>query len=240
MLARLPESDEVAMAARYITAAERDQVGGDWYDVVVMPTGSITLAVGAVVGHDIAAATMMGQLRNVLRTLVWERREPPSAVVQRLDSAMRDLGLDTTATAILMNVDEPMAGEPDSVATLRWTSAGHPAPILIRGDGTAAILDDATDIMLGVRPDAVRREHTRPVPPGATLLLYTDGLIESRSQAAEDGQRRLLDAVGTHHDLEPNDLLDALIADLADDRPSDDIVVLAVRFGDEPLPTRPR
>jgi serine phosphatase RsbU (regulator of sigma subunit) len=237
MLSELPQPAGMTMAARYVTAVEQDQVGGDWYDALLLPTGAVTLVVGDVVGHDITAAAMMGQLRTALRTLAWENGHPPSVVVSRLDALVRDWHLDTLATLILVNVDEPGATDGSSVATLRWTNAGHPAPILIHTDGTGLVLDDATDIILGVEPASTRHDHTHQVPPGATLLLYTDGLIETRTQPHHQGRQRLLDTVRTHKELELNELLDTVLSDMIDENSADDIAVLAVRFGNQPLTT---
>jgi serine phosphatase RsbU (regulator of sigma subunit)/anti-sigma regulatory factor (Ser/Thr protein kinase) len=232
MLTRLPHSDFLQLAARYITAAEQDQVGGDWYDALVLPNGSTTLVIGDVTGHDIAAASVMGQLRNLLRALLWDRKEAPSATVSRLDRAMRDLRVDTLATMIVLSVDRSPAGQPEGTSTLRWTNAGHPAPMLMLGDGTVVILDDTTDVLLGVDPETVRRDHVCVVPEGATLLLYTDGLVETRDEGIDVGQARLRDALRTHHQLEPDALLDAVLAGLVGDQPRDDVAVLAVRFHD--------
>ncbi len=234
MLTHLPESDDLLFAARYLTAAEQSQVGGDWYDAVALPTGVTALVIGDVVGHDIHAAATMGQLRNILRAQLLERNHPPSDVVGRLDRAIRDLQIDTIVSLILVNVEAPSADEPTSVATLRWSNAGHPAPILIHADGTAIQLDESTDILLGVEPDSIRHDRVCPVPPGATLLLYTDGLVETRTHSIDAGQRRLLETVNAHHQLEPGKLLDAVLADMVGDRPGDDVAVLAVRFRDRP------
>jgi serine phosphatase RsbU (regulator of sigma subunit) len=190
------------------------------------------LVIGDVIGHDIAAAATMGQVRNVLRALIWDRNEAPALVVARLDHAIRELHIDTIATMVLVNVDPPLATEPTSVATLRWANAGHPAPVLIDADGDAIALDTRNDILLGVRPNAVRHDHAHSVPPGATLLLYTDGLIETRAHSIDFGQRRLLDSVRAHYQLDPGDLLDAVISDMVGDQPADDVAVLAARFGE--------
>src|SRR5664279_4806416 len=193
MLTQLPEPDKLQLAARYLTAAEHDQVGGDWYDALVLPDGSTTLVIGDVIGHDIVAAAVMGQLRNLLRALVWDRDEPPSAVVTRLDRAIRDLRINAIASMIVLSVEQRPVVEPTrSSTTVRWTNAGHPAPILIHADGTAVSLDDTTDLLLGVQPGTVRRDHALAVPLGATLLLYTDGLIETRTEGIDAGQQRLL------------------------------------------------
>jgi serine phosphatase RsbU (regulator of sigma subunit) len=232
MLTQLPEPANLQLAARYLTAAEQDQVGGDWYDALVLADGSTTLVIGDVVGHDIVAAAVMGQLRNVLRAFVWDRDEAPSAVVARLDRAIRDLHINTQATMIVVNVkartDHPSGGR----NLLTWTNAGHPAPILVHADGTAILLPAMSDVLLGVVPDRVRNDQNYLVPAGATLLLYTDGLIEHRSRGIDVGQQLLLDAVHAHHRLQPGDLLDAVISDMVGNRPADDVAVLAARFLD--------
>jgi serine phosphatase RsbU (regulator of sigma subunit)/anti-sigma regulatory factor (Ser/Thr protein kinase) len=236
MLTQLPESDDLLLAARYLTAAEQDQVGGDWYDAVVLPNGSTALVIGDVIGHDITAAATMGQLRNILRAQLLERSDPPSDVVGRLDRAIRDLRIQTMATLSLVKVQPPLPDGPVHVASLQWSNAGHPAPILIHADGTTITLTESSDLMLGVDPAAARRDHTHPVPPGATLLLYTDGLVETRTDGIHVGQQRLLDAARSHHHLDLGDLLDAVLTDMVGDRPSDDVAVLAVRFPAEPQP----
>ncbi len=230
MLTKLPEPRDLQLAARYLTAAEQDQVGGDWYDALVLPDATTTLIIGDVVGHDIAAAAVMGQLRNVLRAFVWDHNELPSAVVARLDRAIHDLHIGTQATIIVATV-EPAASEGDADHhVLRWTNAGHPAPILVHADGTAVVLSAAIDVLVGVRPETARRDHTHLVPAGATLLLYTDGLIERHDRDIDTGQQLLLDAVARHHRLPPGDLLDAVITDMVGSRPADDVAVLAARF----------
>ncbi|HZZ96227.1 MAG TPA: ATP-binding SpoIIE family protein phosphatase [Jatrophihabitantaceae bacterium] len=230
MLTQLPDTEGLVLAARYLTAAEQDQVGGDWYDAIALPTGATALVIGDVIGHDIQAAATMGQLRNVLRAQLLERNDPPSDVVARLDRAIRDLHIDTIATLIVANVEPPSTAEQDSVATLRWSNAGHPAPILIHADGTAIQLDDTTDLLLGFAPNSARRDHSCPIPPGATLLLYTDGLVETRTDSIDNGQLRLLETARRHHRRDPSDLLDAVLNDMVGDRPGDDVAVLAVRF----------
>jgi serine phosphatase RsbU (regulator of sigma subunit) len=230
MLTQLPEPDNLQLAARYLTAAEEDQVGGDWYDAVVLPNGSTSLVIGDVVGHDIVAAATMGQLRNLLRALIWDRDERPSGVVARLDRVIRDLRINTLATLILARVDAPDPAATHGDTRVSWTNAGHPAPILIQPDGTVVTLDDSTDILLGIDAESRRRDHTHLVPAGSTLLLYTDGLIELRGEHIDAGMQRLLGVIRRYSDLAPEPLLDAILVDMVGDRPGDDVAVLAVRF----------
>lgn len=233
LLSHLPEPPDLQLAARYLTAAEQDQVGGDWYDALVMPNGSTTLVIGDVIGHDIVAASVMGQLRNVLRALLWDRAEQPSAGLTRLDRANRDLHIDALATLIVANIELPRQGDPSRHRTMRWTNAGHPAPVLIHADGSAQLIAEHTDILLGVAPETTREDHTLVLSAGATLLLYTDGLVETPTRDFSAGQQQLLDAARRHHAQQPGELIDAIIRDVVIGHPTDDVAVLAVRLSPE-------
>ena len=181
LLAPLPAATGLTFAARYRPAARQDQVGGDWYDALVMPSGSLALVVGDVVGHDLAAAAMMGQVRTMLRTFACAVDESPSGTVARLDQAMADLGLAGMATLVMARL-EPDAGS--GCRLLSWTNAGHPAPVLVAPDGTAQLLERSPehDPMVGVAPGATRTDEHREVQAGSTLLFYTDGLVERRGE----------------------------------------------------------
>ena len=235
LLTELPQPDHLDIVARYRAAGAHDEVGGDWYDAVVMPGGATNLMIGDVSGHDMAAAAVMGGLRNMLRAFAWAIDEPPSSNVRRLDQAARDMELVGLATLIFARIEQDDQHERKGVRTLRWTNAGHPAPILVLRDGRCVVLDDGepADLMLGVRPDRNRRDQTADIPPDATLVLYTDGLIETRTADLDVGRDRLLDALTRHHSLSAGDMLDAVIDELITDEPSDDVALLAVRFNHE-------
>ncbi len=226
LLAQLPTAPHLQLAARYLTAAGTDQVGGDWYDAYVAPNADVTFTIGDVMGHDIVAAGLMGQLRNVLRALVVDRNESPAQLLSRLDRALQRLHVDTLATAALL------AATPDGDGgwTLRWSNAGHPAPMLLSPDGVVELLDGARSALLGVRPDITRADLARHVASGSVLLLYTDGLIETRNRDLDDGKARLAQAAAHHHRLAPGQFLDAVLADMVGGQPEDDVAVLAVRF----------
>ena len=204
-----------------------DQVGGDWYDAVVMPSGDTSLMVGDVVGHDLEAAAVMGQLRHMLRAIAWAVDDTPSRNVARLDEAMRDLDVDGMASLFYARIER--AGDAWS---LRWTNAGHPPPVLAEPCGRAALVSaGATDLMLGIEPGLPRADNRTLITPGSTLLLYTDGLVERRSEGIDAGLDRLLAATACHQGLPVEDFLDAVLADLVVDRLDDDVALLAVRFG---------
>jgi serine phosphatase RsbU (regulator of sigma subunit) len=98
--------------------------------------------IGDVAGHDIAAAAVMGQLRNMLRAFAWDRGdETPLASVTRLDRAMRELRLGTLATLAVVQIEQHAADDEQGLRTIRWTNAGHPPPVLVHPDGSAVVLD---------------------------------------------------------------------------------------------------
>jgi serine phosphatase RsbU (regulator of sigma subunit) len=228
LLPELPESECLELAARYRPAALRDQVGGDWYDAVVTPSGATSLMVGDVVGHDIAAAAVMGQLRTMLRTIAWTLGDGPAAQVQRLDRAMHDLAVDAMASLVYARVE---ADEGTDGRVLRWTNAGHPPPLLVGVDGTTTFLDDGVpDLMVGVQADTERSDQSILLAPGATLLLYTDGLVERRGEDITDGLARLADSARRHQALGVDEFLDAVLGDLVGRELADDVAVLAVHL----------
>jgi serine phosphatase RsbU (regulator of sigma subunit) len=224
MLTELPEPDDLHLIARYVPNTATDQVGGDWYDAVALPTGATMIAVGDVVGHDINAAASMGQLRGLLRALAWDRQESPSAVLARVERAMSGLKLDTLATAVLARIERPGA---EGVRRLCWSNAGHPPPLLVSDDGTVEVLETRNDLPLGAGIGLSRNDHVHPLTRGSILILYTDGLIEKRDQPRDKGTGRLAEALRLHRQLPLERLLDEVIK-IAGDAPDDDIAVLAI------------
>ncbi|OBG95625.1 ATPase, partial [Mycobacterium sp. E3251] len=167
---------------RYQAASRPLQVGGDWYDVVDLDDGRIAMVVGDCVGHGLAAATVMGQVRSACRALLFENPSPGAALSGMDRFAARLPGAQcTTAVCAVLN---PETGE------LIYSSAGHPPPVLVHADGTTQILDDGHTIALGVRADWSRPEARVTIPARATLLLYTDGLVERRRTALGQGISR--------------------------------------------------
>ncbi|WP_299037893.1 SpoIIE family protein phosphatase [uncultured Pseudokineococcus sp.] len=228
MLTDLPPRDSLELAALYRTAARTARVGGDWYDAVDAPDGGTTLVIGDVAGHDVGAAATMGQLRSMLRGFVSDRDEPPSALLARLDRAMDRLLPGRTGTAVVMHVAQPPEG-PDTSRRLTWSRAGHPAPLLRRADGQVTDLRGAGDLMLGVLPEMPREDRTVDLEAGATVLLYTDGLVERRDLGVSEGTAALEAAFAELGGLPLADLLDQLVLRLALDA-EDDVALLALRL----------
>lgn len=189
LLPQMPHVPGLQMAVRYLPAPDASQVGGDWYDAFVLPDGATALAVGDVVGHDLEAAAGMAQLRNVLRAYAWSQQEPPSQVVQRLDEAIEPLTDVTMATLVLARLSRA----DDGTWNLSWTNAGHPPPLLVSRDGLAHYLTGGHGLLLGTGLSGLmpRGDASAELPPGSTLLLYTDGLVEARGRTLDDGLNRL-------------------------------------------------
>jgi serine phosphatase RsbU (regulator of sigma subunit) len=150
---------------------------------------------------------------------------PLGTVLGALDRAVRDTGMATLATAVAARVVEPRNGSPGE---LRWCNAGHPPPLLVEPDGSARLLDPPSELLLGVAPDVERHDHAVALRPGATVLLYTDGLVERRHATLDDGLRLLVGAAAHLATRPVDELCDAVIARL-DPELTDDIALLALR-----------
>lgn len=183
LLPSLPGLPRGELAVRYVPASGASQVGGDWYDAFSLPDGVTALAIGDVVGHDLEAAAGMAQVRNLLRAYAWSRQGPPSDVVGLLDEAVEHMTDTAMATLIFARLE---GGEEDRLR-LRWTNAGHPPPLLVTEKGEADFLDEAPDPVLCTGLRHRRCDFVRTLPPRATLLFYTDGLVESAGLAVDDG-----------------------------------------------------
>jgi serine phosphatase RsbU (regulator of sigma subunit)/anti-sigma regulatory factor (Ser/Thr protein kinase) len=209
-------------AVRYQAATRPLQVGGDWYDVVDLEDGRIALIVGDCVGHGLAAATVMGQVRSACRALLFENPSPAAALagLDRFAARLPGARCTTAVCAVL----SPDSGE------LVYSSAGHPPPILVHADGTTRMLNDGHTIALGIRPHRPRPEARVTLPARATLLLYTDGLVERRRLSLDDGISRAASLLQDGLTAPLDDLADQIMSRLA---PSggyqDDVALLLYR-----------
>ena len=175
----LPQVPGLDLAVRYVPATEGADVGGDWYDAFPLPDGRIGLVTGDVAGHSIASASVMGQVRSMLRAYAIDDPDP-ARVLERANTALARLLPDVLASVVYAVLD-PATGD------LAYASAGHPPPLVTTGPGHAEYLDDTTGIMLGACTGISFTTGRRLLPPGARLLLYTDGLIEDRHRDICDG-----------------------------------------------------
>src|SRR4051794_24665171 len=196
LLTEPPEPDHAEIAVRYVPAAEAARVGGDWYDAFLQPSGTTMLVIGDVVGYDTAAAAAMGQLRGLLRGIATYSDAGPAEVLRGLDASMTTLQTKTLATAAVARFEQTPDELDRGVTRMRWANAGHLPPLVVNPDGSVAELASwRGDLLLGVDPDAHRRESVVTLDRGATVLLYTDGLIERRDADLDSGMVRLRDAL---------------------------------------------
>ncbi len=226
LLPTLPRLPGVSSAARYHAGSRDAQVGGDWYDVFALPDGAIGLAIGDVMGHDIAAAAAMGQLRSVLRSYAYEGSSP-SVVLDRLDRLVQDFEMAQLATAIYGR----LLLDPEG-ATLAFTNAGHLPPLVRTPDGAVTSLERTASPLIGAVPPgaAQRGERVVALPPGSELLLYTDGLVETRDRDLDEGIAALgRTFAATDGRLTPDEVCDELLAGAVSGG-QDDVALLLVRI----------
>jgi serine phosphatase RsbU (regulator of sigma subunit) len=245
MLSDLPAASGLQLGALYRPAAAGELVGGDWYDAYPLGPAArgpqpsagaglesvlaLALTVGDVTGHDMHAATIMGQIRSMLRQADLDHLDRgPAAAVTAVENACTALGLDATGTLVHAHLSPADGG----AWRLSWTNAGHPPPLLLERPGgppeRLATHDPLLWPGLTCRP---RTSQQRLLPAGATLLLYTDGLVERSGgdiDAAIDRTAAVLAAAPANHPLPA--LLEQLAAEIADPRAADDMVLLAARI----------
>jgi serine phosphatase RsbU (regulator of sigma subunit) len=215
--AGLPAVAGYEFAARYV--AGQGSVGGDWYDVFVLPCGSVGLAVGDVAGAGLSAAVVMGRLRSVLRAYALDY-DNPGDVLRKLDRKAQHFE-PGTMTTVLYAVLEPQSHR------LQLSIAGHPMPVLALPHRPATVLDLPIDVPIGVRATRPRRTSTIDLPPGALLCFYTDGLVERRHSVLDVGIERLRASVAADP---PESVCASVMNSLVGTAtPEDDIALLALR-----------
>jgi len=237
-----PEPDHGQIVVRYLPASAAARVGGDWYDAFVQPAGTTMLVIGDVAGHDTEAAAAMGQLRGLLRGIATYSGAGPAEVLRGLDSSMEVLMVGHLATAAVVRFEQTPEEREQGTTRMVWSSAGHPAPLVVHADGRIDVLGGGRgDLLLGVRPTSVRTEHTTVLERDATVLLYTDGLVERRGSDLDEGTSRLVDLVGdlSARGMGLEELCDGLLRGMVEDRPDDDVAIIAVRLHRQDQP-RPR
>ncbi|HLX51509.1 MAG TPA: GAF domain-containing SpoIIE family protein phosphatase [Streptosporangiaceae bacterium] len=220
----LPVIPGAELAARYIPG--HGAVGGDWYDVFVLPSGELGLVIGDVAGAGLAAAVIMGRMRSALRAYALETRDP-AEVLGRLDHKMQHFEPGAMATVLYMIID------PD-LNQAHMASAGHLPPVVASPGRPAALAQIPPNLMIGVSPDTRRQVTTVDITPGMVLCLYTDGLIERRGEVIDEGFARLCRAVPAQP---PDAGCAAVTAALIGNAPArDDIALLMFRRRPHALP----
>ncbi|MFI1564478.1 PP2C family protein-serine/threonine phosphatase [Streptomyces sp. NPDC020490] len=227
MLPRLPDLSPLEAAARYEPASRLLRLGGDWYDAMVLPDGATCVVVGDVTGHDVEAASLMGQIRNMLRAIALDRCEPPGLVMSRLDQALTRFADPPTATLVLGRIERGRAE--GGGYSFGWSNAGHLPPLLVGADGDARYLAPARHgIPVGIDASVSRFSHEHPLPSGSTLLLFTDGLVERRDQDIDTGLGDLAEQAARLAAAPLEELCDTLIS-RSRQVFDDDVALLALR-----------
>jgi serine phosphatase RsbU (regulator of sigma subunit)/PAS domain-containing protein len=227
----LPRTPETEIAAAYLPVVERVDIGGDWFDSFELPDGRFALAVGDVTGHDLRAATIMGQVRNAVRAYAFEDPSPGEVLrrVNRLLVRVADLDLVT----MVYGVFDPASHE------LTWANAGHPAPLLRRG-GDVVELGDPSGLILGAFGEDVRyAESTIRLAPGDTVLVYTDGLVDHRAADPREAMSTLMTLVATGPGTPKRLLAELTEHMLADGVQDDDVCLLALHRTTDTVPVQP-
>jgi phosphoserine phosphatase RsbU/P len=228
-----PQPDHLEIAVRYRPAASYQQVGGDWYDAFAQPDGATVLVIGDVVGHNVDAAAAMGQIRSILRGIAYDRPESPAQVLSRVDGVLGGLGVGTLATSLVARLEQTPDQEAAQQRTLRWSSAGHLPPLLLHGDGRVETLATPPERLLGAESAGPRSDHERVVTPGDTVVLYTDGLVETGRTGLDEGIERLSRELAALSGRPLEDLCERLLQRLVPGRADDDIALLALRVHTE-------
>ncbi|GAA2581252.1 ATP-binding SpoIIE family protein phosphatase [Streptomyces tubercidicus] len=240
-----PDIPGMTVAARYVPTGGGLEVGGDWYDMIPLPSGRIALVIGDVQGHDVRAAGLMGQLRIALRAYASEGHHP-DAVLSRAsrflaginETELRGHGEDQRfATCLYIEVD-PATG------LLDIARAGHPDPAIRMSDGTTLVRPTAGGLPLGIVPDTDYPTTRLVLEPGETMMVCTDGLIETGGHDLETGWARLRGVLEEWEGGEDGESLERLADALVQavhgppshhttgplvDRREDDIAVLLLR-----------
>lgn len=217
----------VSVAARYQAGSTTLEVGGDWYDVFLLPNGSVALTVGDVVGHGLAAAAAMGQLRTAL-TAFAHYGDRPGEVLARLDAFIASTEV-TDFVTVCYGVLDPTTG------VFEYASAGHPPILLLPPDGSPRWLSDALSPPLSGDERQLRPQAKLVLEPGSLLVLFSDGLIERRGEPLTEGLERMMAAGAAVAGLPAGEVCDQLVAMLGAEDVEDDIAVLAVRFAPNAL-----
>jgi signal transduction histidine kinase/FixJ family two-component response regulator len=215
-------STRMIVRARHHGSDSGVNVGGDWYDAIDLGDGRVTVAVGDVVGHGLNAVRTAVRLRGGLGLASLGMNDPTDTLsaLDRYAATVQGAHCTTVALAVV---------DPDQ-ASVSYSCAGHPPPLLVSPAGQVAYLEEGRSWPLGIRTQRPRvRAGRAPFPPGSLLLLYTDGLIERRHQPLETGFDRLAEVVASHWNLPLRRLKQAVFTHLLGDGADDDVALVAVR-----------
>lgn len=223
------QPDSLELSVRYRPATQGVSIGGDWYDAFLQPDGDTVVVIGDVMGHDIEAAAAMGQVKTLVRGIAFDRLEEPAGVLRRVDHALVGLAVPAMATALVCRIEQTPADAVIGMRRLRWSTAGHPDPVLLHADGTVEDLVAPVGPPVGIGWLGPRSDGVVAMPEDSTLVLFTDGLFERRGVLLDEGRERVREVLGRSTGLTLDEVCDRLLAELLGEDVEDDVAVLAVR-----------
>jgi serine phosphatase RsbU (regulator of sigma subunit) len=217
---RLPQMPGIEANARYVAGEEGVEIGGDWYDVIDLDERRLLLVVGDVSGRGLHAATTMAALRYAIRAYA-AQDDGPAEILTKISRLLNVSESGQLATVLCAEVDT-------DARELSLTSAGHLPPLLL-SNGDSRYVETVVGVPIGVQEGTVYHATTVTVPPEATLVAFTDGLVEVRGETLDQGLERLRVAA-TSHDVGLPELLGRLVSDMTNGRSQDDIAIVGVRW----------
>jgi sigma-B regulation protein RsbU (phosphoserine phosphatase) len=212
---RLPKCPGLEFATRYLTPDE--PVGGDWYDVFTVPSGDVWVVTGDVAGHGVRSAVVMGRVRSALRSYALLGSDP-AEVLELTSRKVQHFEMETIVTAVCATASPPYR-------EFRVASAGHPPPLVVPVNGPGFFVELRVRPPLGVPSEASLPSSIVPLPEGAVMVLYTDGLIERRHEVLDEGMERLRRAVRPDS---PDAVCRSLTRTMLDDGVQDDVAIVAI------------
>lgn len=223
-LAMLPEQADIKgldVWTYYSPNSRHAQVGGDWYDVLQITPELVGVVIGDVVGHDVEAAAIMGQLRSIVRSYAFEVGAP-GPVLDRVDKLLHGMRVARAASLIYSTLERTPQGW-----VYEYSRAGHLPPLLVRSGRVTQLVDGGGSLIgFGSRERVSGRQELRA---GDVLILYTDGLIERRDRHLRAGLEQLTQVASSLGASDAAGIGEELLATLADG-PEDDVAILVVRI----------
>ncbi|MBC2906228.1 SpoIIE family protein phosphatase [Streptomyces cupreus] len=217
---RLPELPGGTAVARYLPARRGLQVGGDWYDVIVISEDRVALVIGDVQGHSAGAATIMGQMRTAVRAYAVEGH-PPDVVVSHANRLLVGMETDLFATCCYVELDM-------EEGNALFVRAGHLSPLVRHPDGTTEEVQVEGGLPLGVLAEAEFPMTAVALTPGTVLALVTDGLVEAADLPLDEGMDRTRAALAAADPADTGRMADDLLGD--EGRREDDVALLLLRY----------
>ena len=226
LLPELPSLPGLDLAARYVAGGADQEVGGDWFDVFPIEGGRVGLAIGDVMGHDLVAATNMSQIRAALRAYAWQG-DTPAGVLDQLDRFVTTFALTPLVTVFYGVLDAP---EADGTRILRYANAGHLPPLLQTPEGAVQDLAGGGSVIVGGLLAHRREQAEQRLTVGSTIVLFTDGLVETPSEGLDDSLAALAERIASQEPSLSVDQLSEWVLRGATGDQKDDVALLIARI----------